>query len=214
MKFYDTKLTYPLENKSVWVAGHNGMVGSAAALRLSREKCEILTVGRSDLDLRIQKDVECRVGDLKPQIIIVAAATVTGILANTNYPLDFLYDNLAITINILNAAHHYDVEKLLFIESACIYPLNAEQPISEEFLLTGSWEPTNELHAVAKIAAVKLCQAYRNQYGNDFIAAQLTIFTVLVMILAQIQAMLFPHLLARHTELKLVLRGVRGLGIG
>ena len=166
------KPAYPLEGKRVWVAGHNGMVGSATVRRLLREDCDILTVARSDLDLRNQIDVQHWIGDTKPQAITVAAATVGGILANTNYPVDFLYDNLTIASNIIHAAHIHKVEKLLFIGSACIYPREAKQPMPEESLLTGSLEPTNEWHAIAKIAAIKLCQAHRHQYGRDFIAAQ------------------------------------------
>lgn len=163
---------YPLAGKRIWVAGHNGMVGSAAVRRLGREGCEILTVGRSDLDLRDQNNVRQWVADAKPQAIIVAAATVGGILANINYPVDFLYDNIMIAANIINAAHINEVEKLLFIGSACIYPRDADQPMTEESLLTGALEPTNVWHAVAKISAIKLCQAYRLQHGRDFIAAQ------------------------------------------
>ena len=163
---------YSLAGKSVWVAGHNGMVGSATLRRLSQESCEILRVERSEVDLRNQFDVGQWISDNKPQAIIVSAATVGGILANINYPVDFLYDNLMIATNIINAAHDHEVEKLLFIGSACIYPRDAEQPLSEESLLTGALEPTNVWHAVAKIAAIKLCQAFRLQHGRDFISAQ------------------------------------------
>lgn len=163
---------YQLVGKRVWVAGHNGMVGSATVRRLLREECEILTVARSDLDLRNQIDVENWFRNTKPQTIVVAAATVGGILANTQYPVNFLYDNLMIATNIIHAAHLHKVEKLLFIGSACIYPREAKQPMSEGALLTGSLEPTNEWHAIAKIAAIKLCQAYRHQHERDFIAAQ------------------------------------------
>ena len=164
--------TYSLQGKRVWVAGHNGMVGSAVVRRLSAEKCDIQTVARADLDLRSQIDVGHWVGDVKPQAIIIAAATVGGILSNINYPVDFLYNNLMIATNIIQAAHLHNVEKLLFIGSACIYPRDSMQPMVEEALLTGPLEPTNEWHAIAKIAAIKLCQAYREQYGSEFIAAQ------------------------------------------
>ncbi len=163
---------YSLLGKRVWVAGHNGMVGSAVVRRLSPERCEVQTIARSDLDLRNQFDVGQWVGDAKPQAIVVAAATVGGIMSNINYPVDFLYNNLMIASNIIQAAHLHNVEKLLFIGSACIYPRESAQPMVEEALLTGPLEPTNEWHAVAKIAAIKLCQAYREQYGSDFIAAQ------------------------------------------
>ena len=163
---------YQLVGKRVWVAGHNGMVGSATVRRLSQEECEILTIARSNLDLRNQVEVNHWFKDTRPQTIIVAAATVGGILANIKYPVDFLYDNLMIATNIIHAAHLHKVEKLLFVGSACIYPRETEQPMSEEALLTGSLEPTNEWHAIAKIAAIKLCQAYRHQHERDFIAAQ------------------------------------------
>jgi len=148
------------------------MVGSSLLKRLAKEDCSILCVSRSDLDLRNQHDVDCWVRQNKPQAVIIAAATVGGILSNINYPANFLYDNLMIASNIIHTAYVQNVEKLLFIGSACIYPKDADQPISEESLLTGPLEPTNEPHAIAKLVAIKLCQAYRTQYGSDFIAAQ------------------------------------------
>ncbi len=172
MNSFNKNLKYSIKKKRVWVAGHNGMVGSSILRRLDHEDCEILCVNRSDLDLRNQKNVGFWVAENKPQVVIIAAATVGGILSNINYPANFLYDNLMIASNIIHAAYIHKVEKLLFIGSACIYPKDAPQPISEDSLLTGPLEPTNEPHAISKLAAIKLCQAYRNQYGNDFIAAQ------------------------------------------
>lgn len=163
---------FSLEGKRVWVAGHTGMVGSATAARLRQEDCEVLTVSHSELDLRRQSDVEAWLQTAKPDVIVVAAATVGGIFANDTRPAEFLYDNLAIETNIIHAAHQLKVEKLLFLGSACIYPRDAAQPMSEEALLTGPLEPTNQWYAVAKIAGLKLCESYRVQYGCDFISAQ------------------------------------------
>ena len=170
----DAKLETPfaLAGKKVWVAGHRGMVGSATVRRLESEDCEIVVAGRDELDLRNQSAVEAWVRDRKPDVAVVAAATVGGILANSTYPADFLYDNLIIETNIIHASHLAEVEKLLFLGSACIYPRDASQPMAEEALLSGPLEPSNEWYAVAKIAGIKLCQAYRVQYGSDFISAQ------------------------------------------
>ncbi|WP_291174734.1 GDP-L-fucose synthase [Hyphomicrobium sp.] len=165
---------YPLAGKRVWVAGHRGMVGSAIVRRLVAENCEVLTAGRKELDLTRQQDVEAWVEKNRPQAAFVAAAKVGGILANDTYPATFLYDNLIIEANIIKAAHDFDVEKVLFLGSSCIYPKLAPQPISEDALLTGPLEPTNEWYAIAKIAGIKLCQAYRRQYGRDFISAMPT----------------------------------------
>jgi GDP-L-fucose synthase len=162
---------YDLRGKRVWVAGHNGMVGSALVRRLATEDCEIVTAGRGKLDLRSQADVRRWLADRRPDAVFLAAAKVGGILANSTYPADFLYDNLMIEANVIEAAHREDVEKLLFLGSSCIYPKFAEQPIREEALLTGPLEPTNEWYAVAKIAGIKLAQAYRLQHGRDFISA-------------------------------------------
>ena len=163
---------YDLTGKRVWVAGHRGMVGSALMRRLASEDCELIGVPRMSLDLRRQADVEAWMADVRPQAIIVAAATVGGILANATRPAEFLYDNLAIETNIVHAARGLGVEKLLFLGSACIYPRQASQPMAEDALLSGPLEPTNEWYAVAKIAGIKLCEAYRAQYGCDFISAQ------------------------------------------
>lgn len=165
---------YGLKGKRVWVAGHRGMVGSALVRRLAREDCEILTVNRSGVDLRRQSEVEAWLEVNKPQAVFLAAAKVGGILANETYPAQFLYDNLAIETNIIHAAHNAGAEKLLFLGSSCIYPKFAPQPIPEEALLTGALEPTNEWYAIAKIAGLKLCEAYRRQYGADFISAMPT----------------------------------------
>jgi GDP-L-fucose synthase len=165
---------YSLSSKRVWVAGHRGMVGAAIVRRLAHEKCEILTVGREKLDLRRQADVERWIATERPQAIFLAAGKVGGILANDSYPAAFLYENLMIEANIIHAAHRFGVEKLLFLGSSCIYPKHAPQPISEDALLTGPLEPTNEWYAIAKIAGVKLTQAYRREHGDNFISAMPT----------------------------------------
>jgi GDP-L-fucose synthase len=173
MNSSDAKLKepYKLAGKRVWVAGHRGMVGAATVRRLEREDCEILTASHDQLELRDQAAVDAWMDASKPDAVVVAAATVGGILANSTQPADFLYDNLAIEANIIHAAHRCDVEKMLFLGSACIYPREAEQPMAEEALLSGPLEPTNQWYAVAKIAGIKLCQAYRVQHGCDFISA-------------------------------------------
>ena len=168
------KPNYSLEGKRVWVAGHRGMVGSALVRRLASERCEILTAGRDRVDLRRQADVESWMEEAKPQAVFVPAATVGGILANDTRPAEFLYDNLMIEANVINAAWRMGIEKLLFLGSSCIYPKMAPQPMVEDALLTGPLEPTNQWYAVAKIAGIKLCQAYRRQYGCDFISAMPT----------------------------------------
>ncbi len=169
-----TSMIYPLKGKKVWVAGHRGMVGSALCRRLQQEQCDIVTVSRSELDLLSQYDVADWVAEHKPQAVFVAAAKVGGIYANDTKPAEFLYDNLMIQNNIIHSSYKNNVEKLIFLGSSCIYPKFAEQPIAEESLLTGSLEPTNEWYALAKIAGIKLCQAYRKQYGCDYIAAMPT----------------------------------------
>ncbi len=165
---------YKLAGKRIWVAGHRGMVGSAIVRRLSREPCEIVTVERGRVDLVKQTPVAQWLELTKPQAVIVAAAKVGGILANDVYPAEFLYENLMIEANIIEGARRAHVEKLVFLGSSCIYPKYAPQPIPEEALLTGSLEPTNAWYAIAKIAGIKLCQAYRRQYGCDFISAMPT----------------------------------------
>jgi GDP-L-fucose synthase len=165
---------YSLSGKRVWVAGHRGMVGSALVRRLGGEDCEVVTAERATLDLRRQADVEAWIAEVKPRAVFLAAARVGGILANASYPADFLHDNLVIETNVIEAARRAGVEKLLFLGSSCIYPRDAPQPIDEDALLTGPLEPTNEWYAVAKIAGLKLAQAYRRQHGCDFISAMPT----------------------------------------
>lgn len=163
-----------IEGKKVWVAGHKGMVGSAIMRRLQQENCELLSVDRNGCDLTRQNQVEQWMGDTRPEVVVVAAAKVGGILANDTYPVEFLYQNLEIQNNIIRTAHDLGVEKLLFLGSSCIYPRLAPQPITEDALLTGPLEPTNEWYAVAKIAGIKLCQAYMKQYGDRFVSAMPT----------------------------------------
>lgn len=165
---------YSLQGKTVWVSGHRGMVGSALVRRLASEGCTVVTVGRDQVDLRRQADVESWMAQTRPDAVFVAAAKVGGILANDSRPAEFLYENLMIEANVIHAAHTVGVEKLLFLGSSCIYPKLAPQPMPEASLLTGPLEPTNEWYAIAKIAGVKLCQAYRRQYGSDFISAMPT----------------------------------------
>jgi GDP-L-fucose synthase len=165
---------YALKDKRVWVAGHRGMVGSALVRRLQRERCEIVTAERAQLDLTRQDQVTAWMQEAKPQAVFMAAAKVGGILANANYPAQFLYDNLVMEANVVHAGLVVGVEKLQFLGSSCIYPKHAPQPIPEDALLTSALEPTNEWYAIAKIAGIKLCQAYRRQYGCDFIAAMPT----------------------------------------
>jgi GDP-L-fucose synthase len=167
-------VVYPLAGKRVWVAGHTGMVGSALVRRLTAAAAQPLAVGRGAVDLRRQSDVEAWMLRERPQAVFVAAATVGGILANDTRPAEFIYDNLAIEANIIHGAHLAGVEKLMFLGSSCIYPKFADQPIVEDSLLTGAFEPTNQWYATAKVAGIKLCQAYRRQYGCDFISVMPT----------------------------------------
>ena len=160
-----SELAFDLEGRRIWVAGHRGMVGSAVVRRLERESCDVLTVGRDELDLTRQAEVEAWVAVHKPDVVVLAAGKVGGILANESYPASFIYENLAIETNIIHAAKNAGVAKLLFLGSSCIYPKMAPQPITEEALLTGALEPTNEWYAIAKIAGIKLCAAYQRQYG-------------------------------------------------
>jgi GDP-L-fucose synthase len=167
-------LIFPLAGKRVWVAGHRGMVGAALVRRLAAEDCDILTVDRAALDLRRQEQVERWMARERPDAIFLAAAKVGGILANDTQPAAFLYDNLMIEANVIEAARQSGVSKLLFLGSSCIYPKLAPQPMTEDALLTGPLEPTNEAYAIAKIAGIKLAQTYRRQYGCDFISAMPT----------------------------------------
>ncbi len=159
----------------IFVAGHNGMVGSAIVRELNKNGYSQLILKNSrDLDLRNQADVSSFFETYKPQYVFLAAAKVGGIVANNTYRADFLYDNLAIQNNVIHFSKVYGVEKLLFLGSSCIYPKMAPQPMKEEYLLTGLLEPTNEPYAIAKIAGIKMCEAYRDQYGCDFISAMPT----------------------------------------
>lgn len=169
-----TEPIFSLKGKRVWVAGHRGMVGAALVRRLASEDCELVFADRASVDLRRQAEVEAWMAANRPDVVFLAAAKVGGILANDTFPAQFLYDNLMIEANIIQAAHEAKVEKLLFLGSSCIYPKHADQPITEEALLTGPLEPTNEWYAIAKIAGIKLAQAYRRQYGCDFISAMPT----------------------------------------
>lgn len=165
---------YRLAGKRVWVAGHRGMVGAALVRRLAREDCELILASRAELDLLRQEAVEAWMAEARPQVVFLAAAKVGGILDNASFPADYLYDNLMIEANVIRAAWQTGVEKLVLLGSSCIYPKHAPQPIREDALLTGPLEPTNEWYAVAKIAGIKLVQAFRAQYGSDFISAMPT----------------------------------------
>lgn len=166
---------YELRGKRVWVAGHRGMVGSALVRRLERERpLEILKATRQELDLTDQAATRKWMAEHRPQAVFIPAAKVGGIVANDRYPADFLYQNLMIATNIINASYEVGVEKLLFLGSSCIYPRLSKQPIEESALLTGPLEPTNEWYAIAKIAGIKLCQSYRKQHNADFISAMPT----------------------------------------
>ena len=165
---------FALAGRRVFVAGHRGLVGSAVIRRLARENCEILTVEREALDLRDRAAVAAWLESERPEVVVLAAARVGGVLANATYPVEFLLDNLLIATAMLDGAHRAGVAKLLYLGSSCIYPRVAPQPMSEDALLTGPLEPTNEPYAIAKIAGIKLSQAYRRQHGRDFIAAMPT----------------------------------------
>jgi GDP-L-fucose synthase len=165
---------FDLASKRVYLAGHTGMAGSAIARRLARENCEILAADHGALDLADQRQTEQWLARAKPDAVFLAAARVGGISANSSYPAAFIGENLAIALNVIRAAHQTGVKKLLFLGSSCIYPKFASQPIAEDQLLTGPLESTNEWYAVAKIAGIKLCQAYRRQYGADFISVMPT----------------------------------------
>ena len=167
-------MTYDLTGKRIWVAGHRGMVGGAVVRRLASEGCEVITAGRDVVDLVNQNAVHDWMAMSKPDVIVLAAAKVGGIHANATSPVDFLYENLMIESNVLHAAHEANVERLLFLGSSCIYPKFAIQPIHETSLLTGALEPTNEWYAIAKIAGLKLVQAFRKQHGRDWISAMPT----------------------------------------
>lgn len=159
------------KESNIYLAGHRGMVGSAIAKKLRNQGyTNLIERTSSELDLRDQAAVENFFHSLKPDVVILAAARVGGILANNEYPYQFLYDNLSIEANVIHAAHQQDVDRLVFLGSSCIYPKKAPQPLKEEYLLTGSLEPTNEWYAVAKIAGIKLCEALRRQYGRNYVS--------------------------------------------
>ncbi len=162
---------FALAGRRVWVAGHGGMVGQALMRRLAREDCELLTAERKSVDLRRQAETEDWMAERRPDAVFLAAARVGGILANDSQPADFIHDNLAILTNVTATAARLGVAKLLLLGSSCIYPREAPQPMTEDCLLTGQLEPTNQWYAIAKIAGLKLCQAYRRQQGCDFISA-------------------------------------------
>jgi GDP-L-fucose synthase len=167
-------ILFDLKGKRVFVAGHNGMVGSAVVRRLGSESCEIVAADRRITDLTDRRAVEAFLHKERPDCIVLAAARVGGIYANNTMPVQFLMDNLAIAHNVVATAHQVKTPKLLFLGSSCIYPKLAHQPISEDELLAGPLEPTNEWYAIAKIAGIKMCQAYRRQYGSDFNSAMPT----------------------------------------
>lgn len=169
-----SELPYSLTGKKVWVAGHTGMVGGAIMRRLDAVDCEVITVGRADVDLTRQQEVEQWMAEARPDAIFMAAARVGGILANDSYPVDFLMDNMQIQSNVFAAAHTNNVGRMVFLGSSCIYPRLAAQPMNEDALLTGPLEPTNEWYAIAKIAGIKMAQAYRRQYGRDYISCMPT----------------------------------------
>jgi len=161
---------FDLARKRIYVAGHRGMVGSAIVRRLVACDCDLITVGREQVDLERQDQTERFLTATKPDVVVVAAAKVGGIHANNTYPAEFIANNLAIALNTIQGSYKAGVQKLLFLGSSCVYPKLARQPIGEEELLTGPLEPTNEWYAVAKIAGIKLCQAFRRQYDADFIS--------------------------------------------
>jgi GDP-L-fucose synthase len=166
--------SFKLEGKRIVVAGHTGMAGSAIVRRLQQENCTLLLPKRADVDLTRQEETERYLSATKPDVVIMAAGRVGGIMANVRYPANFLVDNLAMALNCIHASYTIGVEKLLFLGSSCIYPKFAKQPMSEDQLLTGVLEPTNEAYAIAKIAGIKLCEAYRRQYGRDFVSVMPT----------------------------------------
>jgi GDP-L-fucose synthase len=165
---------FDLTGRKIYVAGHRGMVGSAILRRLANVRSDIITAGRGEVDLERQEQAERFLAATKPDVVIVAAAKVGGIHANSAYPAEFISQNLAIARNVVHASYLAGVKKLLYLGSSCIYPQLAHQPMCEEELLTGPLEPTNQWYAVAKIAGIKLCQAYRRQYGADFISVMPT----------------------------------------
>jgi len=166
--------TYDLKGRRIVIAGYCGMVGAGLARRLEAENCEIIPLGRAQADLINQSQAHEFIAKEKPDVVIIAAAKVGGILANSTYPAEFLYDNLMIATNLIHASHLADVNRLLFLGSSCIYPKMAPQPIGEDSLLTGPLEPTNEWYAIAKIAGIKLVESYRKQYGRSYVSGMPT----------------------------------------
>jgi GDP-L-fucose synthase len=165
---------FEIAGKRIFVAGHRGLVGSAVARRLASDGANVIAASRTELDLRNQAATKTFLKDAAPDAVIVSAATVGGILANSTYPVDFLNDNLLIESNLISGSHESGIERLLFLGSSCIYPREAPQPMRENALLTGPLEPTNQWYAIAKIAGIMLCRAYRAQYGRSYIAAMPT----------------------------------------
>jgi GDP-L-fucose synthase len=165
---------FTLSGRRIWVAGHRGMVGSALVRRLAREGCTVLTASRQDLDLTDQAAVNAWMATNKPEGVFLAAAKVGGIVANNILRAEFIYENLAISSNVIHAAHKTGVKKLMYFGSTCVYPRAAPQPMSEAYFMTGALEPTNEPYAVAKIAGIKMAEAYRSQYGSNFISVMPT----------------------------------------
>jgi GDP-L-fucose synthase len=165
---------FDLSGRRIWVAGHRGMVGSALVRRLAREGCEVIVADRREVDLRDQTAVSRWFHNQRADAVFLAAATVGGINANNTRPAEFIFDNLAIEVAVIGGARDAGVSKLMLLGSSCIYPRLAAQPMSEDALLTGPLEPTNEWYAIAKIAGIKLCQAFRRQYGCDFVSVMPT----------------------------------------
>ncbi|MBS0220298.1 MAG: GDP-L-fucose synthase [Proteobacteria bacterium] len=192
-----------MRNKKVWVAGHRGLVGSALVRRLQSEDCEIVTAPREAVDLRRPDQVEKWMRDVRPEAVFLAAARVGGIHANSTRPAEFIHDNLAIQTSVVEASRKAGVEKLLLMGSSCIYPRLAPQPIPEEALLTGPLEPTNEWYAVAKIAGIKLGQAYRRQYGCDYISVMPTNLYGIGDNFDRMQSHVVPALILKAHEAKL-----------
>ncbi|HXH45166.1 MAG TPA: GDP-L-fucose synthase [Bradyrhizobium sp.] len=165
---------FELKGKRVYVAGHRGMVGGAILRRLAQEDTELVTADRRELDLCNQAAVFDWFAKVRPQVVFLAAAKVGGIVANNTLRAEFIYQNIAIASNVIHAAHQSGAEKLMFLGSSCIYPKLAAQPLREDSMLTGPLEPTNEPYAIAKIAGIKMAEAYRSQYGSDFISVMPT----------------------------------------
>jgi GDP-L-fucose synthase len=165
---------FGMQGRRVFVAGHRGLVGSAIVRRLAEAGCDVVTAGRERVDLLRQGDTEQFLLSTRPDVVIIAAGKVGGIHANSTFPAGFIYENLMIAANLIHGAFRAEVSKLLFLGSSCIYPKLAPQPMTEEALLTGPLESTNEWYAVAKIAGLKLCQAYRREHGADYICAMPT----------------------------------------